>query len=72
MHDFSNLSLHQLRKELAYQRQFAGVPGVSYHRAYCQEAALTIRQRIAAARTLLNLNVRLTKEHQCLTTYHRT
>lgn len=42
---FPHLTVRQLRRELAYQRQFAGIRGVTYHRAYCQEVARTIRNR---------------------------
>lgn len=46
MYDFSALTTAQLLKELRYQRQFAGVPGVPYYREYCQLVCSTIRGRV--------------------------
>lgn len=45
MYDFSKFSARQLFKELKYQRQFAGVKGVSYHLSYCKCLAFEIRRR---------------------------
>ena len=45
VNEFTGYTSLQLKRELSYIRQFAGVKDVSYHRDYCQAIALELRKR---------------------------